>query len=84
MTRKQFGGSRFPDDDNTDCPRKVGLLAIDHLTWLLAREYFNEYSRRETSNYTTTAPLNSIPEFTLIIVRHTHNFLTKTLIDGSY
>ena len=58
--RTEFGDSRFRDDDDTDGPRKVGLLAIDHLTRLLAREYFIQFSRRETLNYTTTAPLNSV------------------------
>jgi len=72
--RTEFGDSRFPDDDDTDGPRNLDLLAIDNLTRLLAREYFIGFSRRETLNYTTIAPLKSIPSI------YTYKYPSNTLL----
>jgi hypothetical protein len=34
--------------EDSDGRLSVGLLSLNHLTWLLARKYFIEYSRRES------------------------------------
>jgi hypothetical protein len=58
MTRTDFGGRYFPDDDDRDRPRNVGLLTI--------KQNFIQFSRRES--FSLFIYLFALPELRFLVV----------------
>jgi len=49
IKRTDMSVTRFPDDENRDGPRNAGLLAVQALTLLLARERCMEFTLPNTA-----------------------------------
>jgi hypothetical protein len=48
MTRKELGGSHFPDDEDSDSPRSLSLLAIQPLDAAASPRMFYRWELRSS------------------------------------